>query len=55
MREKEGEKILNRTNESIETFENPNGNKKEAKKGGSKTKRKLINRKAKSKRVRFAI
>ena len=54
-RKKEGEKILNRTNESIETFENPNGNKKEAKKGGSKTKRKLINRKAKSKRVRFAI
>ena len=54
-RKKEGEKILNRTNESIETFEHPIGKKKESKKGGSKTKRKLFKRKGKSKRVRFTI
>lgn len=44
-------KIANRTTESINQFENPNL----LQKGGRKTKRRLIKRKLKSKRVRFAI
>jgi ABC-type transporter Mla subunit MlaD len=62
-RKKEGEKILSRTDESIQSFENPiktadkaiKDKAKSAIKGGSKTKRKLFKNKAKSKRVRFAI
>ena len=52
------EKISNRTNKTINDFENPlnkfkNSNIQAA--GARKTKRRLLNRKAKSKRVRFAI
>jgi hypothetical protein len=53
-KKKEAMKIANRTNKSIETFENPISN--AVKTGGArKTKRRLFKRKAKSKRVRFAI
>jgi methyl-accepting chemotaxis protein len=45
----QGGTILNRTNKSLDDFENP------LKKTGGKTKRRLFKRKAKSKRVRFAI
>lgn len=47
---KTGGSILNRTNKSLDEFHNPLKTT-----GGSKTKRKLFKRKAKSKRVRFAI
>jgi hypothetical protein len=60
-KKKEGEKILSRTDKSIESFENPiEKASKEVKKsvtkgGGYKTKKRLFKNKAKSKRVRFAI
>ena len=52
------EKISNRTNKSINDFENPLNKFKNSTvqaAGSRKTKRRLLNRKAKSKRVRFAI
>jgi len=52
-KKKEAKQIANRTNKSIESFENPLGN--EEKKGGGKTRRKFLKRKAKSKRVRFSV
>lgn len=51
---KEGSKIYDRTNESIESFENPIKN-PIMKAGARKTRRKLFKRKGKSKRVRWAI
>ena len=49
-----GGRILNRTNKSIETFENPIKN-PIMKAGARKTRRKMFKRKGHSKRVRFAI
>ena len=57
-KKKEAMQISNRTNKSIKSFENPIGNavKTIGKTGGAhKTKRRLLKRKAKSKRVRFSI
>jgi methyl-accepting chemotaxis protein len=49
------QEISNRTTDSINTFENPLNKPPPQKGGNRKTKRKLIKRRLKSKRVRFAI
>ena len=49
---KDGLKIYNRVNNSINAFENPL---QPNKKGGYKTKRRLLKNRPKTKRVRFAI
>jgi hypothetical protein len=53
-KKKMGDQISNRTTKSINNFENPLSSTTQSA-GGRKTKRRLFKRKAKSKRVRFAI
>jgi hypothetical protein len=54
-KKKEGEKIFNRTNKSIETFQNPVSILKKSTTGGSKTKKFFLNHKKKTNRVSFSI
>ena len=54
-KKKLADKIANRTTESINEFENPISTVTNEQKAGRKTRRRLTKRKAKSKRVRFAI
>jgi ABC-type transporter Mla subunit MlaD len=54
-KKKIAQQIVNRTNKSIDTFENPLPMTNNKTTGGRKTKRSLFKRKLKTKRVRFAI